>query len=37
MKDRIKWALVGLGITFGLQILISLPRRALRLRLKARF
>ena len=24
MKNRIKWALVGLGITFGLQVLISL-------------
>lgn len=24
MKDRIKWILVGLGITFGLQVIISL-------------
>ncbi|HKY06372.1 MAG TPA: hypothetical protein VJQ56_15860, partial [Blastocatellia bacterium] len=24
MKDRIKWILVGLGFTFGLQVIISL-------------
>ena len=24
MKDRIKWMLVGLGFTFGLQVIISL-------------
>ncbi|HYV05839.1 MAG TPA: hypothetical protein VFB82_14690, partial [Blastocatellia bacterium] len=29
MRDRIKWILVGLGFTFGLQVLISLAYTAI--------